>query len=182
MCIFLFLTTSKSKTWTKCLTVFYFKVFKFYLELIESLLCLLVVDDKFNGFDVSVCHNKNDALILVIPKISASLSDKKRHLNGLYCVSCYSVPKTGRQRIYNHFCSFSELKKSLHRHLFLKSGARLAIMPKELKGFPYRISFKVLQIYGNNFIRAPFAWDCRKVRQLPRRPRRRLCLRAQLKL
>ena len=46
-----------SKTWTKCLTVFYFKVFKFYLELIESLLCLLVVDDKFNGFDVSVCHN-----------------------------------------------------------------------------------------------------------------------------
>ena len=162
--------------------MFYFKVFKFYFELIESLLCLLVVDDKFNGFNVSVCHNKNDALILVFPKISASLSDKKRHLNGLYCVSCYSVPKTGRQRIYNHFCSFSELKKSLHRHLFLKSGARLAIMPKELKGLPYRISFKILQIYGNNFIRAPFAWDCRKVRQLPRRPRRRLCLRAQLKL
>lgn len=157
MCIFLFLTTSMSKTWTKCLTVFYFKVFKFYLELIESLLCLLVVDDKFNGFDVSVCHNKNDALILVIPKISASLSDKKRHLNGLYCVSCYSVPKTGRQRIYNHPCSFYEWKKSLHRHQFLKSGARLAIMPKELKGLPYRISFKILQIYGNNFIRAPFA-------------------------
>ena len=157
VCIFLFSTTSKSKTWTKCLTVFYFQVFKFYFELIESLLRLLVVDDKFNGFDVSVCHNKNDALILVIPKISASLSDKKRHLNGLYCVSCYSVPKTGRQRIYNHFCSFYEWKKSLHRHQFLKSGARLAIMPKELKGLPYRISFKILQIYGNNFIRAPFA-------------------------
>lgn len=153
----MFPTTSKSKTWTKCLTVFYFKVFKFYLELIESLLRLLVVDDKFNGFDVSVSHNKNDALILVFPKISASLSDKERHLNGLNCVSCYYVPKTGRQRIYNHFCSFSELKKSLHRHLFLKSSARLGIMPKELKGFPYRISFKVLQIYGNNFIRAPFA-------------------------
>ena len=105
----------------------------------------------------SVCHNKNDALILVFPKISASLSDKKRHLNGLYCVSCYSVPKTGRQRIYNHFCSFSELKKSFHLRLFLKSGARLGIMPKELKGLPYRISFKILQIYGNNFIRAPFA-------------------------
>ena len=112
---------------------------------------------KFNGFDVSVCHNKNDALILVFPKISASLSDKKRHLNGLYCVSCYSVPKTGRQRIYNHFCSFSELKKSFHLRLFLKSGARLGIMPKELKGLPYRISFKVLQIYGKIFIRAPFA-------------------------
>ena len=55
--------------------MFYFKVFKFYFELIESLLRLLVVDDKFNGFDVSVCHNKNDALILVFPKISASLSD-----------------------------------------------------------------------------------------------------------
>ena len=78
VCIFLFLTTSKSKTWTKCLTVFYFQVFKFYFELIESLLCLLVVDDKFNGFDVSVCHNKNDALILFFPKISASLSDKKK--------------------------------------------------------------------------------------------------------
>ena len=78
MCIFLFSTTSKSKTLTKCLTVFYFKVFKFYFELIESLLCLLVVDDKFNGFDVSVCHNKNDALILVFPKISASLSDKTK--------------------------------------------------------------------------------------------------------
>lgn len=78
MCIFLFLTTSKSKTWTKCLTVFYFQVFKFYFELIESLLRLLVVDDKFNGFDVSVSHNKNDALILVFPKISASLSDKKK--------------------------------------------------------------------------------------------------------
>ena len=78
VCIFLFLTTSKSKTWTKCLTVFYFKVFKFYFELIESLLCLLVVDDKFNGFNVSVCHNKNDALILVFPKISASLSDKTK--------------------------------------------------------------------------------------------------------
>ena len=78
MCIFLFLTTSKSKTWTKCLTVFYFQVFKFYFEFIESLLHLLVVDDKFNGFDVSVCHNKNDALILVFPKISASLSDKTK--------------------------------------------------------------------------------------------------------
>ena len=78
VCIFLFLTTSKSKTWTKCLTVFYFKVFKFYLEFIESLLCLLVVDDKFNGFNVSVCHNKNDALILVFPKISASLSEKTK--------------------------------------------------------------------------------------------------------
>ena len=78
VCIFLFSTTSKSKTWTKCLTVFYFKVFKFYLEFIESLLCLLVVDDKFNGFNVSVCHNKNDALILVFPKISASLSDKTK--------------------------------------------------------------------------------------------------------
>lgn len=78
MCIFLFLTTSKSKTWTECLTVFYFQVFKFYFELIESLLRLLVVDDKFNGFDVSVCHNKNDALILVFPKISASLSDKTK--------------------------------------------------------------------------------------------------------
>ena len=78
MCIFLFLTTSKSQTWTECLTVFYFQVFKFYFELIESLLRLLVVDDKFNGFDVSVCHNKNDALILVFPKISASLSDKTK--------------------------------------------------------------------------------------------------------
>ena len=78
VCIFLFLTTSKSKTWTKCLTVFYFQVFKFYFEFIESLLCLLVVDDKFNGFNVSVCHNKNDALILVFPKISASLSDKTK--------------------------------------------------------------------------------------------------------
>ena len=78
VCIFLFLTTSKSKTWTKCLTVFYFQVFKFYFEFIESLLRLLVVDDKFNGFDVSVCHNKNDALILVFPKISASLSDKTK--------------------------------------------------------------------------------------------------------
>lgn len=78
VCIFLFSTTSKSKTWTKCLTVFYFQVFKFYFELIESLLRLLVVDDKFNGFDVSVCHNKNDALILVFPKISASLSDKTK--------------------------------------------------------------------------------------------------------
>ena len=47
-------------------------------EYLESLLRLLVVDDKFNGFDVSVCHNKNDALILVFPKISASLSDKKK--------------------------------------------------------------------------------------------------------
>ena len=157
MYLFVFAQRRMFKTWTKCLTVFYFKVFKFYLELIESLLCLLVVDDKFNGFDVSVCHKKNDALILVFPKISASLSDKKRHLNGLYCVSCYSVPKTGRQRIYNHFCSFSELKKSFHLRLFLKSGARLGIMPKELKGLPYRISFKVLQIYGKNFICAPFA-------------------------
>ena len=78
VCIFLFLTTSKSKTWTKCLTVFYFQVFRFYFELIESLLRLLVVDDKFNGFDVSVSHNKNDALILFFPKISASLSDKKK--------------------------------------------------------------------------------------------------------
>ena len=139
VCIFLFLTTSKSKTWTKCLTVFYFQVFKFYFEFIESLLRLLVVDDKFNGFDVSVCHNKNDALIFVFPKISASLSDKKRQLNGTDCVLatvfvfCYSSPKVGRQRIYNHFCSFSELKKSFHLRLFLKLGARLAIMPKELK-------------------------------------------------
>ena len=78
MCIFLFLTTSKSKTWTKCLTVFYFQVFKFYFEFLEPFLRLLVIDDKFNGFDVSVCHNKNDALILVFSKISASLSDKKR--------------------------------------------------------------------------------------------------------
>ena len=78
VCIFLFSTTSKSKTWTKCLTVFYFQVFKFYFELIESLLRLLVVDDKFNGFDISVCHNKNDALIVVFPKISASLSDKTK--------------------------------------------------------------------------------------------------------
>ena len=82
--------------------MFYFQVFKFYFELIESLLCLLVVDDKFNGFDVSVCHNKNDALILVFPKISASLSDKKRQLNGTDCVLatvlvfCYSSPKVGR--------------------------------------------------------------------------------------
>ena len=163
VCIFLFSTTSMSKTWTKCLTVFYFQVFKFYFEFIESLLRLLVVDDKFNGFDVSVCHNKNDALILVIPKISASLSDKKRQLNGTDCVLatvfvfCYSSPKVGRQRIYNHFCFFSELKKSFHLRLFLKLGARLAIMPKELKGLPYRISFKILQKYGNNFIRAPFA-------------------------
>ena len=143
--------------------MFYFKVFKFYFELIEPFLRLLVVDDKFNGFDVSVCHNKNDALILVFPKISASLSDKKRQLNGTDCVLatvfvfCYSSPKVGRQRIYNHFCSFSELKKSFHLRLFLKLGARLAIMPKELKGLPYRISFKVLQIYGKIFIRAPFA-------------------------
>lgn len=78
VCIFLFLTTSKSKTWTECLTVFYFQVFKFYFELIESLLRMLVIDDKFNGFDVSVCHNKNDALILVFPKIGASLSDKTK--------------------------------------------------------------------------------------------------------
>ena len=28
-------------------------------------------------------------------------------------------------------------------------------MPKELKGLPYRISFKILQIYGNNFIALP---------------------------
>ena len=139
MCIFLFLTTSKSKTWTKCLTVFYCQVFRFYFELIEPFLRLLVVDDYFNGFDVSVCHNKNDALILVFPKISASLSDKKRQLNGTDCVLatvfvfCYSSPKVDRQRIYNHFCSFSELKKSFHLRLFLKLGARLAIMPKELK-------------------------------------------------
>ena len=58
--------------------MFYCQVFRFYFELIESLLRLLVVDDKFNGFDVSVCHNKNDALILVFPKISASLSDKTK--------------------------------------------------------------------------------------------------------
>ena len=77
MCIFLFLTTSKSKTWTKCLTVFYLKVFKFYFELIESLVCLLVVDDKFTGFDVSVCHNKNDALILVFPKLAHRYPIKK---------------------------------------------------------------------------------------------------------
>ena len=165
MCIFLFSTTSKSKTWTKCLTVFsafYYQGFKSNFEFLELLLRLLVIDDKFNGFNVSVCHNKNDALILVFPKISASLSDKKRQLNGTDCVLatvfvfCYSSPKVGRQRIYNHFCSFSELKKSFHLRLFLKSGARLGIMPKELKGLPYRISLKVLQIYGKIFIRAPF--------------------------
>ena len=174
-----------SKTWTKCLTVcsaFYYQGFKSYFEFLEFLLRLLVVDDKFNGFDVSVCHNKNDALILVFPKISASLSDKKRHLNGLNCVSCYYVPKTGRQRNLNRrriLCRFSSascyytpitgrqrsyngnrlssaLELILPRHRFLKSGARLGIMPKELKGLPYRISLKVLQIYGKIFIRAPF--------------------------
>ena len=93
VCIFLFLTTSKSKTWTKCLTVFYFQVFKFYFEFIESLLCLLVVDDKFNGFNVSVCHNKNDALILVFPKISASLSDKKDTLTVLIAFLVIMYPK-----------------------------------------------------------------------------------------
>ena len=80
-----------SKTWTKCLTVFYFQVFKFYFEFIESLLRLLVVDDKFNGFDVSVCHNKNDALILVFPKISASLSDKK---DSLMVQIAFSLPSS----------------------------------------------------------------------------------------
>ena len=57
--------------------MFYFKVFKFYFEFIESLLRLLVVDDKFNGFDVSVCHNKNDALILVFPKLAHRYPIKK---------------------------------------------------------------------------------------------------------
>ena len=89
------------------------------------------------------------------PKISASLSDKKRHLNSLYCVSCYYTPITGRQRSYNGNRLSSALELILPRDRFLKSGARLGIMPKELKGLPYRISLKELQIYGKIFIRAP---------------------------
>ena len=96
MCIFLFSTKSKSKTWTKCLTVFsafYYQGFKSYFEYLKFLLLLLVVDDKFNGFDVSVCHNKNDALILVFPKISASLSDKKDTLTVLIAFLVIMYPK-----------------------------------------------------------------------------------------
>ena len=49
-----------------------------YFEYLEFLLRLLVVDDKFNGFDVSVCHNKNDALILVFPKLAHRYPIKQR--------------------------------------------------------------------------------------------------------
>ena len=88
--------------------MFYFKVFKFYFELIESLLCLLVVDDKFNGFNVSVCHNKNDALILVFPKISASLSDKKDTLIVFIAFLVILYPK----RAVNVFIIISALSPS----------------------------------------------------------------------
>lgn len=108
VCIFLFLTTSKSKTWTKCLTVFYFKVFKFYFELIESLLCLLVVDDKFNGFDVSVCHNKNDALILVFPKLAHRYPIKKDTLTVFIAFLVILYPK----RAVNVFIIISALSPS----------------------------------------------------------------------
>ena len=47
-------------------------------EYIEFLLRMLVIDAKFNGCNVADCHNKNDALLLVFPKISASLSDKTK--------------------------------------------------------------------------------------------------------
>ena len=79
--------------------MFYFQVFKFYFEFIESLLRLLVVDDKFNGFNVSVCHNKNDALILVFPKISASLSDKKRQMLSHHHRPSVASRKDGVHRI-----------------------------------------------------------------------------------
>ena len=46
-------------------------------EYLEFLLRMLVIDDKFNGFDVSVCHNKNDALILVFPKLAHRYPIKK---------------------------------------------------------------------------------------------------------
>ena len=99
----------------------------------------------------------------------------KRRLNGFCCVSCCSAPKVGRQRTYNHSCFSFALAYGLPQHRFLKSGARLGIMPKELKGFPYRISLKVLQIYGEIFIRAPFPWAFRTSLQLPRSPRLRFC-------
>ena len=74
-------------------SAFYYQGFKSYFEYLEFLLRMLVIDDKFNGFDVSVCHNKNDALILVFPKLAHRYPIKKDTLTVLIAFLVIMYPK-----------------------------------------------------------------------------------------